>query len=487
MTKFNFVFLLLGSFLLIDQRHCILVSAKVTQKSFLQAKLSGTTADRRLGVRGNVQLEAAAATSSEGGEATIATSTFNLAKSIIGAGVLSLPSALAFFSDEKAVLLPGGLLIVVMGLLSAYTFSLIGQACAQHKVKSYQEAYAKSVDPSTAWIISFGTTCKCALACLAYSIIIGDSFSAMAKTFQLPALLQQRNNVIMTIAASVLFPLCSMKSLNALAPFSLLGLGGTLFTAVFMAIRLHEKSYAVGGKFFNTLTEATRPVFATKAMKASPLIFVLLSMLSTSFIAHYNAPRFLTELKNPTMKRYNSVVANAFVMSIAVYLFVTIVGFLTFGGNSLGFILNNYSGTDSLATLARLAIGATMLTGYPFTFTALKDGLMDLIKVPTEKRAALIPAYNVGLLTLITGAALLLKDVGFVVSLSGALFGAALMFIAPGLMQINNIRSIAKSEGVAVSGGKKFEIAANYGLVGMGVVLTMVGVTVSILKQMKML
>lgn len=434
-----------------------------------------------------MQLEAAAASSDSAGEATIASSTFNLAKSIIGAGVLSLPSALAFFSDEKMVLLPGGLLIITMGLLSAYTFSLIGQACALHKVKSYQEAYAKSVDPNTAWIISFGTTCKCLLACLAYSIIIGDSFSAMARTFQLPPLLQQRNNVIMSITAAILFPLCSMKSLNALAPFSLLGLGGTLYTAIFMAIRLHEKSYAVGGKFFSSLTEATRPVFARKAMQASPLIFVLLSMLSTSFIAHYNAPRFLTELKNPTMQRYNTVVANAFVMSISIYLFVTTVGFLTFGGNSLGFILNNYSGADNLATLARLAIGGAILTGYPFTFTALKDGLLDLFKVPSEKRAALIPAFNVGLLTLITAAALVLKDVGFVVSLSGALFGAALMFIAPAMMNICNIRNAAKSQGIAVAGGKRFEVAANFGLIGTGVVLTVVGVTVSVLKQMKML
>jgi len=33
------------------------------------------------------------------------------------------------------------------------------------------------------------------------------------------------------------------------------------------------------------------------------------------------------------------------------------VGFLTFGGSSLGFVLNNYSGKDFLATAARLAIG----------------------------------------------------------------------------------------------------------------------------------
>lgn len=84
---------------------------------------------------------------SEGGEATIASSTFNLAKSIIGAGVLSLPSAVAFFSDQKSALIPAGALCAFIGLLSAYTFSLIGQSCKIHGAKSFQDAWAKSVNP----------------------------------------------------------------------------------------------------------------------------------------------------------------------------------------------------------------------------------------------------------------------------------------------------------------------------------------------------
>lgn len=39
------------------------------------------------------------------------------------------------------------------------------------------------------------------------------------------------------------------------------------------------------------------------------------------------------------------------------------IGFLTFGGSVAGFVLNNYSGSDVLATFARLAIGIALLTG----------------------------------------------------------------------------------------------------------------------------
>jgi amino acid permease len=430
----------------------------------------------------SVMMTAAAVTDkksmSEG--ATISSSTFNLAKSIIGAGVLSLPSSVAYFSDKPASLIPAGLISLTMGLVAAYSFSLIGKACDQHKADSFQDAWAKSVDPKSAWLISFAITCKCFLASLAYSIIIGDSFSAIFKTFNAPVFLTQRTNVILAITSFVLLPLCSLKSLAALAPFSLLGLGGTLYTAIFMAIRYFDGSYAPGGKFFKLLAVSARPSFGVKGNGDLSKISILVSMLSTAYIAHYNAPRFLKELKEPTLPRYNQVVAQAFIASIVTFIFMKSIGFLTFGGSSMGFILNNYASSDILATFARLAIGLALLTGYPFTFAALKDGIMDLTKTAPENRAGLSNVLTLGLLSLVTLLALVLKDVGIVVSISGALFGAALMFMVPAIMNICNSKALQKQGKV---GSSKAEIALNYGMVVSGFFVAVLGVTVSVLRQ----
>ena len=182
-----------------------------------------------------------------GGDATIATSSFNLAKSIIGAGVLALPSGIAFFSDSPQALIPATMLLSLMGFAAAYTFHLIGKTCAEHNVSTFKEAWSKSVGPKSAWIISTAITCKCFFASLVNSIIIGDSFAALAKTFNFPDVLQDRTNVILTMTTLVLLPLCSMKSLNALAPFSILGLGGVLYTALAMTIRYLDGTYAAKG------------------------------------------------------------------------------------------------------------------------------------------------------------------------------------------------------------------------------------------------
>jgi sodium-coupled neutral amino acid transporter 11 len=416
-----------------------------------------------------------------------------------------------------------------MGLLSAYTFSIIGKACEKHNSTTFKDVWSKSVGPNSAWAISGAITAKCFFASLAYSIIIGDTFSALARTFALPAFFQVRRNVILLMTALVLFPLNSLKSLAALAPFSLLGLGGTLYTAIVMAVRYFDKSYAAGGVFHTALKAspaAALPSFNVKAgggglnMKA----FVLLSMLSTAFISHYSAPVFHRELKDNTMPRFNKVTTLAYGASIAVFTFMMSIGFLTFGGSSAGFVLNNYASNDALITVARLAIGLSILTGtclpsrakppsrvdifaltttlflvcfrcvrtawlgigYPFTFSALREGLLDLAKVSEpEKRAGWQRPLTVGMLSVVTVLAILLRDVGFVVSVSGAGFGSALMFVVPALMNINNIKADAQGKELTPRG--KLEVAANRVIIGLGVALGALGVTISTLKQLKKL
>lgn len=114
-----------------------------------------------------------------GGSASIATSTFNLAKSVIGAGVLSLPSGVAFLADEPSALVPAAVLCSLFGIVAAYSFSAIGRICKENNAQSFQEAWEKLVSPNSAWLISGSITALCFLASLAYCIIMGDSFSSL--------------------------------------------------------------------------------------------------------------------------------------------------------------------------------------------------------------------------------------------------------------------------------------------------------------------
>jgi len=66
-------------------------------------------------------------------------------------------------------------------------------------------------------------------------------------------------------------------------------------------------------------------------------------MLSTAFMAHFNAPKFYTELKDNTIERYNKVVSTSFGISVALFAAIASMGFLTFGGASSEFSGQRFS------------------------------------------------------------------------------------------------------------------------------------------------
>lgn len=57
-------------------------------------------------------------------------------------------------------------------------------------------------------------------------------------------------------------------------------------------------------------------------------------------------------------------------------------------------------------------------------YTALRNGIMDLGKFSVEKREKARLPLTGGLFVILTALAIALKDVGFVVSISGAMFGS---------------------------------------------------------------
>ena len=226
-----------------------------------------------------------------------------------------------------------------------------------------------------------------------------------------------------------------MKNLASLAPFSLVGIIGMLYTALVMGIRYFGGAYAPGGKFI--ATALTAPAFGTAGASAamSAKTLILTSMLANAYIAHFNAPKYLAELKDNTMSRFTQVIAWSFGTSVALYSIITALGFLTFGAASNGLILNNYSTKDLLMSFSRVAVGLSVTGSYPLLFDGARDGFLDLFKVPKEKRTnALFNKVTIGILAVTTLVAAKLTDLGLVASVGGATFGTALVFIYPTIM-----------------------------------------------------
>ena len=106
---------------------------------------------------------------------------------------------------------------------------------------------------------------------------------------------------------------------------------------------------------------------------------------------------------------------------------IMVFGFNTFGGNSAGVVLNNYSVRDGLMNIGRLLMGVSVIGSYPFIFAGMKNGLLALIKREGDAGSELDKKIvRVGLAA-ITALALVLENAGFVVSFNGALMGSAIV------------------------------------------------------------
>lgn len=80
-----------------------------------------------------------------------------------------------------------------------------------------------------------------------------------------------------------------------------------------MLFSFSRDSYVEGGRFFAGLAEDAKPVFSgSGAMNSGALILV--SMLSTAFVAHFNAPKFYAELKDKSVPRYVFVYWRVFIV-----------------------------------------------------------------------------------------------------------------------------------------------------------------------------
>lgn len=371
-----------------------------------------------------------------GGTATIPNEIFNLIKSIIGAGVLSLPAGIAAYGNAPSAIIPATILITIMGCISGYTFSLIARICQQTNAISYSDSWNKCMSTKTSWLVSLSSTLDCLAGNLTYSMVLAETFHDLLTTL---GIMTTRSNALLVLTSTILLPLCLVKNSSSLAPFSLIGILGMVYTGIVIAIRYFGKSYSTTsvpiGKFVSHLT--SKPTFGSVgAMGAfSPKSSILISMLSTAYIAHFNAPKFYRELKNNTLSRFNIVVATSFGISILFYAAVTAMGFLTFGSATAGMILSNYSTQDKLLSLSRFAVGLSLIFSYPLLFVGARDGLLDLIGMPESKRTNILRnTMTVGLVAAITALALVVTDLAFVASMSGALLGTALIFIYPTLM-----------------------------------------------------
>lgn len=380
-----------------------------------------------------------------GGTSSMASEMFNLTKNLVGAGALGIPSgiaALAGASRSGFAMLPAAIIILIMGAIFTYYFVLIARVCRMSGASSYGEAWhltagskrgpLKIISP----LVPASIVLMAGLSTVAYSMILADTSRSLLARFGIHA---ARNKCLMWVTVLVLFPLSMVKKMSILAPFSAIGTGGIVFTLIVMALRCFDGTYDAehGGKYLDSTPVEMQPLFETDETVIPMItdIFLLLCMCFQSFFCHYNSPRYYMELQHNTVERFSTVCYVAFGTAAGIYFVMGSLGYYTFGENTNGLILNNYSPHDELASICRFAIAVSIAFTFPLPFIGTRDGILDLFSVDDELQTEFnMNILGVVHLSVIMALAWHFTDLGLLNAVGGAALGTVVVFVFPSIM-----------------------------------------------------
>ena len=419
------------------------------------------------------------AKSEENGTASFATSVFNLANNVAGAGLLTLAAGKAAGAAGWA---PAIAICCTLAMMSARTFIMIGKACELTGERTFKGLWGKAFGESTAFIVDSIVFIQCFLSSTIYIGLLGDIFSALLKNVgSIPDVLKFRSGIIVAVAATILFPLNLIRNLSALAFTSILGLCAVMYTIFFMIFRAVDGSYSINpaslGKFIADRV-ITAPSFEGSTLwNIDFRSLVLISNFGLAFIAHYNAPSYYREMKKETPESFPRMVMTSYTILSLIYVCAMCSGYATFGDTSRGNILLNYHPKDVLAFLGRIATGASVIFGFPLVSNGAREGLKNASSALGFPAVA-DPKNHVPLvLTMLTFSsilAILVDDIKVIAGFSGAAMGSFLVYMCPPLIHVTILKKMFGKDSDEYRIGKRSLM-----FVPFGVMVTIMGITMT--------
>ena len=367
--------------------------------------------------------------------ASLASSIVNLANTIIGAGLLTLPFAMKISGG----VIPFALLFVCVSVGSAYGFRLLCRCCELTGKYTYRELGDAAL-PGRGWLIEAAKGAYTTGTCIAYMVLIADFSTLLADDVfphdhgsrfirTLNTIFSSRSTATIVLAVLCCFPLSLLRSLNALRFTSLLSIACISYTVL-----------AVLGTFaFKYHFKVNDTV---KLISVSPEFLGALPLMSVSMTGHHNAPTFYRELRNRSEARFGTVVNCALIICLTAYTIMATSGYLCFGSSVQGDVLNSLVVGSGVAIIARFALLITIITSYPLVFNSMRLAARELLGSATgfgsgtEMTSLGALAYSTVFVSLHVVVALLVPQVEVVLGYNGSVFGTSIVYIMPALMCI---------------------------------------------------
>ncbi len=300
----------------------------------------------------------------QGQLASTIVSTYNLTSTILGAGILSIPYALA-----QSGIVCGLLLLGFTAVASTFSSNLILSSYLRTGRASYGDLALVLFGPKMAsavrWMIIILNTGAAAGYMLVIKSLVAPSICALWPTFC-------PDPVVTTacVVYLIVFPLSCLKDLSSLRVTSMLA----FFFAIFLTCAIMTRSIQHGRACFN---------YGPK--NGIMGIFRGLPVFCFCFICHINVVPVYKQLKERSPSRMRIVFRNAIFFSLVLYVLCGSFGFARFScegnipDNILSFGSGKFRDNDPLIAAARFAEALTCTLALPLIQHPTRVALHSLL------------------------------------------------------------------------------------------------------------
>ncbi|TPX68102.1 hypothetical protein SpCBS45565_g03367 [Spizellomyces sp. 'palustris'] len=357
---------------------------------------------------------------------TFASSCVNICNTILGSGMLAMPSAIAGVGLGLGIILIG-----LSGAASAFGLILLTRVAAQVGRSSSFNACAKRTYPNAAVFFDLAIAVKCFGVSVSYLVICGDLLPKVVEGFA-PGTPQDsilRTKLFwITLSLLLVSPFCFLSRLDSLrytSAFALLSVVYLLLIVVY---------------YFLAPTNDMPPHVPwgdVTWFKMDTAFFGYLPIFVFAFTCHQNIFAVYNELDDNHPQRITGVILTSVGTAFSVYETIGVLGYLTFGNEVASNIIGQYPPSPFI-TGGQLAIALLVLLSYPLQCHPCRASLEKILthfrKPETDE---LSWAKWVGMTVVIMvgsfGAAILLKNLATVLAYVGATGSTTICYILPGI------------------------------------------------------
>lgn len=181
---------------------------------------------------------------------------------------------------------------------------------------------------------------------------------------------------------------------------------------------------------------ADRGSFTTPLLTINSGIFQAIGVISFAFVCHHNSLLIYGSLKTPTIDRFSRVTHYSTGISMLACMLMALAGFLTFGDQTLGNVLNNFPADNTMVNVARLCFGLNMLTTLPLEAFVCREVMLNYYFPGEPFNMHLHLIFSTSLVVSATVLSVMTCDLGSVFELVGATSACAMAYILPPLCYI---------------------------------------------------